>query len=133
MPCPKRDRVKFNLSTLQGFPMRPSLFIPLLLALTLHEVQAAPAPAALEPIPDGPPTARDERDTPVPEVTIRQRGSQGSVEEYRMGGVLYMVKVNPVKGTSYYLVDSDGDGSLETRYSDRQSGLAIPAWVLLRW
>jgi hypothetical protein len=30
-------------------------------------------------------------------------------------------------------VDSDGDGSLETRYSDRQSGLAIPAWVLLRW
>ena len=54
-------------------------------------------------------------------------------EEYRMGGVLYMVKVNPVKGTSYYLVDSDGDGSLETRYSDRQSGLAIPAWVLLRW
>ena len=113
--------------------MRSSLFVPLLLALTLHEVQAAPAPAALEPIPDGPPTARDERDTPVPEVTIRQRGSQGSVEEYRMGGVLYMVKINPAKGASYYLVDTDGDGNLETRYNDLQGGLLIPAWVLLRW
>ena len=44
-----------------------------------------------------------------------------------------MVKVNPAKGASYYLVDTDGDGSLETRFNDLASNLAIPAWVLLRW
>lgn len=88
----------------------------------------------LEPIPDGPPAATsEERSVPAPEVTIRQRGDQGSVEEYRAGGVLYMIKINPAKGRSYYLVDTDGDGALETRYNDLQSGLLIPAWVLLRW
>ena len=44
-----------------------------------------------------------------------------------------MIKVNPAKGVSYYLVDTDGDGNLETRYNDLQSGMLIPAWVLLRW
>ena len=79
------------------------------------------------------PEASREQNVPAPEVTIRQQGDQGSVEEYRAGGVLYMIKINPAKGASYYLVDTDGDGNLETRYNDLQGGLLIPAWVLLRW
>ena len=113
--------------------MRSRLFVALLLASGLAWSQDAAKPAGLEPIPDGPPDAAEERNVPAPEVTIRQRGAQGSVEEYRMGGVLYMVNVNPAKGSSYYLVDTDGDGNMETRYNDLQSNLAIPAWVLLRW
>ena len=107
--------------------------LPLLLAPGLGWTQDAANPAGLEPIPDGPPEVSREQKVAAPEITIRQLGDQGSVEEYRVGGVLYMIRVNPTKGASYYLVDTDGDGNMETRYNDLQSNLAIPAWVLLRW
>jgi len=113
--------------------MRVRLFVALGLVSGLAWGQDTTRPASLEPIPDGSPDAAEERSVPAPEVTIRQRGAQGSVEEYRVGGVLYMVKINPDKGTSYYLVDTDGDGNMETRYNDLQSNMAITAWVLLRW
>ncbi len=113
--------------------MRSRFLIPLLLVPGLVWAQDASQPAGLEPIPDGSPTGGVEQSVPAPEVTIRRRGDEGTIEEYRAGGVLYMVKVNPAKGVSYYLVDSDGNGSLETRFNDLESGLAIPAWVLLRW
>jgi hypothetical protein len=113
--------------------MRLRLLVALLLASGLAWSQNSVKPAGLEPIPDGPPDTADESNVPAPEVTIRQRGGQGAVEEYRIGGVLYMIKINPVKGSPYYLVDTDGDGNMETRYNDLQSNLAIPAWVLLRW
>jgi len=113
--------------------MRSRLLIALLLASGLAWAQDAAKSTDLEPIADGAPEASREQNVPAPEVTIRQQGDQGSVEEYRAGGVLYMIKINPTKGASYYLVDTDGDGNLETRYNDLQSGLLIPAWVLLRW
>ena len=113
--------------------MRVRFCLPLLLVSGLVWAQDASQPTGLEPIPDGSPTGSAEQNVPAPEVTIRRRGSEGTIEEYRAGGVLYMVKVNPAKGASYYLVDSDGDGSLETRFNDLASNLAIPAWVLLRW
>jgi hypothetical protein len=113
--------------------MRLRLLLPLLLAPGLISAQDAVKPAGLEPIPDGPPEASREQNVPAPEITIRQMGDRGTIEEYRAGGVLYMIKVNPAKGTSYYLVDTDGDGSMETRHNDLQSGMLIPAWVLLRW
>ena len=113
--------------------MRSRLLLPLLLISSLSGAQETPAPTGLEPIPDGPPETGRETDVPAPEVTIRQRGDRGSVEEYRAGGVLYMVKVVPTKGVPYYLVDTDGDGNLETRYSELEDSMLIPAWVLLRW
>ena len=113
--------------------MRSRLLIALLLTSGLAWAQDVSRSPGLEPIPDGSPDAAGERNVPAPEVTIRQRGGQGSVEEYRAGGVLYMIKINPAKGRSYYLVDTDGDGNLETRYNDLQGGMLIPAWVLLRW
>lgn len=106
----------------------------LLIGSSLALAQETASPPGLEPIPDGPPDLTPgEANVPAPEITIRQRGDQGSVEEYRVGGMLYMLKINPAKGRSYYLVDTDGDGNLETRYNDLQSGMLIPAWVLLRW
>lgn len=113
--------------------MHLRLLLPLLLAPGLSVAQDTAHPAGLEPIPDGSPDALREQNVPAPEITIRQLGDQGSVEEYRAGGVLYMVRVNPAKGVSYYLVDTDGDGDMETRYNDLQSNLVVPAWVLLRW
>lgn len=67
-----------------------------------------------------------------PEVTIRPSG-QGFIEEYRMHGQLYMIKVTPKRGYPYYLVDADGDGNLETRRSNLDPDVLIPRWTLFRW
>lgn len=91
--------------------------------------------------PDDVPTVRDpdleagsqqEDEELEPEVRIIERG-QGRVEEYRRGGALYMIKVVPARGFPYYLVDSDGDGQLDTRRNDLDPDVVIPRWTLFRF
>ncbi|MDZ7751979.1 MAG: DUF2782 domain-containing protein [Gammaproteobacteria bacterium] len=67
-----------------------------------------------------------------PEVTIIRRETQ-TIEEYRVNGQLYMIRVKPDIGPTYYLVDADGDGNLETRRHELDPGFRIPGWVLFRW
>lgn len=69
-----------------------------------------------------------------PTVTIKER-DRVTVYEYRLNGLLYAVKVVPKNAPAYYLVDSDGDGLLETRSHDLTAPEInrIPAWVLFRW
>jgi len=69
---------------------------------------------------------------PGSDVVIIQHEDE-TVEEYRIGGRIYMIKVQPGKGVPYYLVDTDGDGKLETHYSDLTENIVIPQWVLFRW
>lgn len=69
---------------------------------------------------------------PSGEVII-QNPNGGIVEEKRVNGRLYAIRVTPKKGLPYYLVDSDGDGSLETRKNETDSDLLIPAWVIKEW
>jgi len=66
-----------------------------------------------------------------PDINIIQEDDR-TVEEYRMNGQLYMIKVTPSIGKPYYLMDSDGDGSLETKSFELDSG-AVPNWILLEW
>jgi hypothetical protein len=44
-----------------------------------------------------------------------------------------MIQIIPNKGVPYFLVDTDGDGNLETRYNDLSNGIMVPAWVILSW
>jgi hypothetical protein len=67
-----------------------------------------------------------------PEVTII-RQEDTIIEEYRIGGNLYMVKITPSIGPSYYLVDQDGDGKLESRTTQLGSDSAVPQWVIFSW
>jgi len=66
-----------------------------------------------------------------PEVTIIRRGEQ-TIQEYRLGGRMYMVKVTPTKGPPFYMIDQDGDGRLETR-SDTLDDHPVPHWVIFSW
>lgn len=66
------------------------------------------------------------------EVTI-DGANPGIVEELRVNGQLYAIRVTPKRGVPYYLMDSDGDGNLETRKNDSDSDLLIPAWVIKKW
>ena len=67
-----------------------------------------------------------------PEVTIVQRG-ENVVEEYRLNGNLFMIKITPSKGMPYYLVDSDGDGMLETRRNSVDPEVIVPRWTIFEW
>ena len=67
-----------------------------------------------------------------PEVNIIQRDDR-IIEEYRVGGRLYMIKVTPVRGLPYYLMDTDGNGSLETTQHELSDGILIPNWILYKW
>jgi hypothetical protein len=67
---------------------------------------------------------------PVPagaEASTRTEANGDVVTEYRVGGALAMVKVQPANGPTWYLVDSDGDGRL-----DRTSGEARDAPVYFK-
>src|SRR5690606_23292808 len=64
-----------------------------------------------------------------PDVTIRQEGDS-TVEEYRVNGFLYAVKVTPKHGKPYFLVRADGDSNFVR--SDNPDML-IPAWEIFSW
>ncbi|MFA7388270.1 MAG: DUF2782 domain-containing protein, partial [Thiohalobacteraceae bacterium] len=74
----------------------------------------------------------DDREGLEPEVTIIRRDDR-TVEEYRINGQLYMIKVTPSKGYPYYLVDADGDGELESRRNELDPRILVPSWVIFRW
>ncbi len=74
----------------------------------------------------------EEEEILAPTVTIVEDG-KNVVEEYRLNGQLYMIKVTPKKGKPYYLVDADGDGLLDQRRNDLDPDVMIPSWVLLKW
>lgn len=89
---------------------------------------------ALEPIPAPPPPPPgmlDEDDNFEPEVTILKRG-EDTVEEFRVRGRLYMVKVTPPHGVPYFLVDQTGNGTLVPTHSALPP-VSVPMWVIRSW
>lgn len=77
-----------------------------------------------------PPKVQDEQIEPT--VTIREEEDR-RVEEYRYNGVVYMVKVTPKVGPAYYLVDSDGDGNLETTPNKGLAPVQPVFWKIKEW
>lgn len=67
------------------------------------------AGCASHPHADGTP----EIDLADAQVAVRTEANGDVIEEYRVGSVLRMVKVTPVRGPAYYLVDENGDGLLD--------------------
>jgi Protein of unknown function (DUF2782) len=105
------------------------LFVPVVQA-----VDEPPVPDAVPEPPDLPlPIESGEVLEPEqPEITIKRRGGK-TIQEYRINGALYMVKIVPDVGPPYYMMDTDGDGNMDVRHSNLERNLKIPQWVLLRW
>lgn len=105
------------------------LLVTLLVAASVGAYAQTQKPGNLEPIPEPPPAPPAIDDgLQEPQVTIKKRGAE-TVEEYRLNGKLYMVKVTPPHGRSYYLVDDKGTGVFSRR-DDLDSGLRVPLWVI---
>lgn len=74
----------------------------------------------------------DEADNAESGVVIKAP-EQKTIDEYRINGKLYMIRITPEKGAPYYLVDADGDGDLETRTNELAPDFLIPSWVIFSW
>ncbi len=96
-------------------------------------------PPKLEPLPDVPPPPKggsNIQDANEPVVTSRQEG-ENRIEEYRVHGKLYAIRVTPKIGAPYTLVDQEGNGSFTTLpdHADDAAGQKVhpPRWVLFEF
>ncbi len=115
-------------------PRRGALALFLLGSLT--SLALAQQPPRLEPLPDIPPPPRGGSAAPTdpklePQVTIRQEGDN-RIEEFRMRGRLYAVRVTPRVGRPYIMVDRTGKGTM-TRMDDITGGVSPPQWLLFEF
>ncbi len=108
-------------------------WLALLCASLATSVLADEVPATAVPVPNPPPIPApiQSGEELEPQVTIIET-TQGKVEEYRVRGRLYMVKVSPVVGPPYYFFDTNGDGQLDARGNDPRN-ISINQWLLFSW
>ncbi|GGH90504.1 DUF2782 domain-containing protein [Pseudomonas fluvialis] len=91
---------------------------------TLHRLTLA-ALLACSPLP----LLAEDAPSGEPEVTIRQEGDK-TIQEYRVNGFLYAIKVTPKGGKPYFLVRADGEA--HWMRSDKPDML-IPQWEIFSW
>lgn len=89
-------------------------------------LQELPPPPALPPAQPG------DQDVIEPQVTKRQEGPN-TIEEYRIHGKLYMMKVTPPHGHPYILMDNKGDGTFMRQDNPLDNGVRVPQWVLMEF
>ena len=104
-------------------------WMPLWAQENLEKPPPIPAEAAEEmPLP---PKIQDEQIEPT--VTIREE-EERLIEEYRMNGQVYMVKITPKGGIPYYYIDTDGDGRLELDVDQQALNPVQPVyWKIKEW
>jgi len=87
-------------------------------------------PPDLKPLP--PPPAFDSSsadDDLESQVTIVKKKDL-VIEEYRVGGKLFKIKVIPKIGKPYYLIDERGDGQFSRQDGPDAANLRPPQWVI---
>jgi hypothetical protein len=91
-------------------------------------------PPRLEAVPEvpEPPLPVQSGETLEPDITIIRKG-KNTIQEYRSGGRLYMIKVIPDIGPPYYFLDSNGDGTMDVRRDDLIKGSGVNMWKILEW
>ncbi|MDR2678378.1 MAG: DUF2782 domain-containing protein [Zoogloeaceae bacterium] len=111
-------------------PMVALLGALMLVAPQAHAQEKDRIDEQLPAVPPPPPEiqALEEGNDVVSEVVIRET-ERGTETEYRINGRLYKVKVTPTVGAPYYLLDKDGDGTMESHSLD-DPGLSVPMWVI---
>jgi hypothetical protein len=91
-------------------------------------------PADLQPLEEAqsPPNTLDSADDSAlePQITIRKKGKE-TVEEYRINGELYMMKITPEHGVAYYMHKEDQSGGWLN--DGPNPPLSVPKWVIFRF
>lgn len=97
----------------------------LILANTSLAADDVPPPP---PLPEEP---QQSTDIPEPEVTIIHKEDR-TIEEYRINGQVRYIKIIPSQGPPYYMVDTDGDGTVDTSFKDLENP-PVNQWILWQW
>jgi hypothetical protein len=114
------------------------IVVALLLSFALPASAQSNQPKDLRPLPEVPeppelalpaPGADQDDASLEPQITITNRG-EDKVEEYRLNGRLYMIKVIPRIGLPYYLIDNYGDGTFATGTGGLDQHIRPPMWVI---
>jgi len=106
----------------------------LLLSCLAGAANSADAPPAdLQPLPPPPAFDPNGSDSDLePQVTIVKKADM-VVEEYRVHGKLYKIKITPKIGPPYYLVDERGDGEFSRQDGPDAGNLRPPRWVIFKF
>ena len=106
----------------------------LLIFLAFPALAVAEQPPKLEALPEvpEPPLPVRSGETLEPDITIIRKGKK-TIQEYRRGGRLFMIKVVPDIGPPYYFIDNDGDGKMDVRRDDLDKGSSINMWKIWEW
>ncbi|MDP3538049.1 MAG: DUF2782 domain-containing protein [Azonexus sp.] len=105
-----------------------------LLPLLLLAAMPVWAQSDLQPLPavPPPPPGMEAFDAALePQVTIVKTEKE-SREEFRIRGKLYMVKVTPAVGPTFYLVDRLGDGNF-VEADIAPNPVKPPMWIIHSW
>lgn len=107
-----------------------TLLLGLMLAPLL--AQGKERPKDLQPLEDIPPPtiSTEEGDPDEPQITIIKKDGE-TIEEYRISGQLYMMKVTPAHGVPYYLYKEDQEGGWTN--TGPNPPLSIPKWTIFRF
>ena len=103
----------------------PFLLFPFIAAAQVSPEERAPAPPTISD------EAAEEQRVDTDQVEIVPP-KQARVLEFRQNGRLYMVKVTPTSGPPYYIVDTNGDGSLDSVENGFER-VQVPHWLIHSW
>ncbi len=113
--------------------MRYLILLSIMLAFPVFA--ADDKPPQLEPLPEAPDPIPPAKSGEVlePDITIIRKEKK-TIQEYRRGGKLFMIKVIPDIGPPYYFLDRDGDGKMDVRRDDLDRGESnINMWKIFEW
>ena len=113
---------------MQGNKMNKLFWVICLFGLTFSNISFSEDTELLENVPPPPSISYDSSDEDEPEITIIKRDGE-FIEEYRVNGQLYLMKVTPKNMPSYYLY-KNALGAAWTRYEDIDP-VILPQWVIL--
>ncbi|MDO9366732.1 MAG: DUF2782 domain-containing protein [Methylotenera sp.] len=103
----------------------------LLLPLLAQAQDKKISPVDLQPLEEiPPPTISADDNADEPQVTIIKKQGE-TIEEYRINGQLYMMKITPAHGVPYYLHKEDQDGSWVN--TGPTPPMSIPKWTIFRF
>jgi hypothetical protein len=98
----------------------------------MAQSQPRPRPPGTQPLEEAPPPPAIVEDAALSEqVSIKTKG-EDKVEEYRIKGKLYKMRVVPAVGQAYWLVDPKGEGNFE-RLDGPAPNIAVPMWVIFEF
>ena len=109
--------------------MKAAISTLLMLGILLFSANVFTQEEAEEPVkPD------DDKENPLENVDINIiKRDDRVIEAHSINGRVFMVKVIPSKGVPYYLHDTDGDGSLETRSNRAMRETTVNQWKIYQW